>query len=87
MPTKEYYFNYYKNIIKNKEGNIISTEYVDSSTKIKYKCKNDHQVETLPRGLKQGRWCKICNQNRLLNKDGKAKMYNEVKDIIKSMRN
>lgn len=76
------YYNYYKNIVELNGGTIISKKYIDSSISIKYICENGHTISTKPSSLKAGGWCNICNKDRLLNKGGKLKMYEEVKQLI-----
>ena len=76
------YYNYYKNIVELNGGTIISKKYIDSSTPIKYICENGHKTSIITKNLKAGGWCNLCNKDRLLNKDGKLKMYDEGKQII-----
>ncbi len=82
MKTKEYYYKYYKDIIENKGGSIISTEYIDAKTHLEYKCNNGHNISTQPRHLKNGGWCGKCYKNRLSDESRSTKIYNEAKKII-----
>ena len=41
-------------------GQCLSTEYVDTKTKLKWKCAFGHEWEATPRLLKAGHWCPEC---------------------------
>lgn len=58
-------------------GTCLSTEYVNSDTKLKWQCKNGHIWEAIPYSVKSGTWCMICS--------GKArKTIEEMRDIAKN---
>jgi len=82
MPTKEYYYNFYKNIIQLKGGKIKSIEYISSDIPIEYECGKGHTVSTATKKLKSGGWCHLCNDERLKDKNGKEQKYIEIKELI-----
>jgi hypothetical protein len=52
-----------KDLAKNKNGKCLSEEYVDSITKLKWKCNKDGFVwEATPNSIKQGSWCAKCSR-------------------------
>lgn len=58
--TQNKYYNYYKNLIESKGGKMISEEYIDSNTKLKFYCNRDHIIEKLTCELKSDSWCSLC---------------------------
>lgn len=60
-----------KAIAASRGGECLSSTYVNSSTKLRWRCANDHEWEALPRevkgrlnkktGKRQGTWCKVCS--------------------------
>jgi hypothetical protein len=47
---------------KNKNGALLSTEYINSDTKMLWKCKEGHQWEARWDNIKNaGQWCPICS--------------------------
>lgn len=44
----------------NKSGECISTEYVNSRTKMLWKCKDGHKWEAALKTIIRGHWCKTC---------------------------
>lgn len=72
QPPKNILENYYKNhsilneikeIIKLKNGTLLSEEYTNSKTKIKIQCNNDGYIweTTYYQLLKKGSWCPKCS--------------------------
>jgi len=47
-------------IAKERKGKCLSSKYIDSKTKLKWKCEKGHTWETLPTIVKRGSWCPIC---------------------------
>jgi hypothetical protein len=41
-------------------GRCLSTEYVNSSTKLKWECALGHVWEATPQAIKKGKWCVEC---------------------------
>ncbi|MBU0532992.1 zinc-ribbon domain-containing protein [Candidatus Micrarchaeota archaeon] len=48
-------------IAKSKGGKCLSTEYVSTHTKLKWKCKEGHIWMSTPASIKYGSWCPICS--------------------------
>jgi len=50
-------------IALSKEGLCLSTEYINTGTKLKWKCKRGHVWESVPSSIKKGTWCPVCARN------------------------
>ena len=50
---------------KAKKGKLISEKYINSKTKLTFKCEFGHQWGALYYRIKQGHWCPICTRNRV----------------------
>jgi thiol-disulfide isomerase/thioredoxin len=48
---------------KNKEGNLISTNYTDRETKLLWECKEKHQWKATWSNILHGTWCPVCFGN------------------------
>ena len=44
-------------------GECISSEYINNSTKLSWKCKNGHIWSTVPKVILKGHWCPVCCGN------------------------
>ncbi len=55
-------------IAKAKGGRCLSKQYVNSTTKLKFKCKEGHQWDAVPGLIKKGAWCKKCSDNSRVKK-------------------
>ena len=44
----------------NKDGKLISTEYINALTKMSWECKEKHQWEANWNSVRQGSWCPYC---------------------------
>lgn len=42
-------------------GQCLSEKYINSTTKLKWKCKNGHFWGAIPSAIKKGQWCKKCS--------------------------
>lgn len=49
-------------IAKLRGGMCLSNEYVDSKTKLKWRCKDGHEWESAPNNIKSGSWCPSCTK-------------------------
>lgn len=49
-----------KKIAKKRHGKCLSNRYVNSRTKLKWKCEKGHIWIALPPNIKKGGWCPIC---------------------------
>ena len=47
-------------LAEKKGGKCLSTEYVNTRTKLKWQCKEGHVWEARPDNIKRGTWCPIC---------------------------
>ena len=56
-----------KQIAKQKGGKCLSDTYIDAHSKLLWECLKDHQWESTPDKIKQGRWCPHCAGNYPLN--------------------
>lgn len=49
-----------RELAKSKGGECLSEEYINSGTKLKWKCKDNHTWEANPRDVKHKSWCPYC---------------------------
>ena len=45
---------------KHPGAKILSTEYINSKSKIKVRCSKGHTFEMIPNNIRSGRWCRKC---------------------------
>lgn len=62
-----------KLLAESKNGECLAEHYINSSTKVKWKCEKGHIWETTPNHIKLGTWCPICF--------GKHKTIEEMKKL------
>jgi len=67
-----------RTIAKIRGGECLSAEYVDSQTKLKWRCKDGHEWEARPNGIKTGTWCPYCV--------GKNQTIEDMRTIAKERR-
>lgn len=48
-------------IASNRHGKCLSDKYINSQTKLLWKCKEGHSWEAIPNNIKKGRWCPYCS--------------------------
>lgn len=53
-------------IAKSHGGKCLSQKYINSQTKLKWKCEKGHVWEAVPNSIKLGTWCFICGGKELL---------------------
>ncbi len=58
--VKSAYLHRMQKIAQAKGGVCLSTEYINSSTHLLFKCKNGHTWKAVPQNVYQGNWCKQC---------------------------
>jgi len=51
-------------IAKKRGGQCLSLEYINSSTKLIWQCRENHQWEAIPHNVQQGHWCPACGGAR-----------------------
>jgi hypothetical protein len=49
-----------RELAESKGGKCLSETYVNSQTKLKWKCDEGHTWEAIPNSIKRGRWCPFC---------------------------
>jgi len=47
-----------------KHGKLLSTEYTNSKTKLKFECEKGHVFEKFPYSVRQGSWCPVCGREK-----------------------
>ncbi len=52
-------------------GACLSKRYIDTHTKLRWRCAAGHEWEALPLSIKRGHWCEICGNDR----QGRAKAH------------
>lgn len=57
-----------KEIAENRGGHCLSSDYINSQTSLKWKCKEGHVWEAMPGLVKKGTWCPICGIKTRANK-------------------
>ncbi|MEE8402450.1 MAG: hypothetical protein V3R93_01715, partial [Candidatus Hydrothermarchaeaceae archaeon] len=50
-----------QNYAKSQGGECLSKEYINNSTKLKFRCKDGHVWKASPAKIKMGRWCHVCS--------------------------
>ena len=58
---KEKFFHKCKEIAKKNSGKCISDEYINNSTPMKWKCKNNHVWYAIFSNIQKGQWCGKCS--------------------------
>lgn len=77
------YYNKYKTMIEAMGGKIISTNYIDANTKLKFYCENNHTVEHLPYRIGIDK-CQKCPHQKYVQVVDKIAIYNKYCDILKT---
>ena len=49
-----------RTIARERGGECLSTEYVNSQTKLRWRCENKHEWEATPGSVRSGKWCARC---------------------------
>lgn len=49
-----------KELARRRGGRCLSTEYIDSHTKLSWRCKKRHEWDATPNNVKSGCWCPRC---------------------------
>ena len=55
-------------IAKRKGGKCLSNQYINSSTKMKWQCGEEHIWNAISNSIKQGTWCPICESKRRITR-------------------
>jgi hypothetical protein len=71
-----------KNIAAEKHGKCLSDIYINSQSKLKWQCNNNHIWESRPASIINGSWCNICSiKMTTINK--KIDKLNHIKEVAK----
>lgn len=54
------------------QGSCLSDTYINSQTKLLWKCKEGHQFYSNPNSIQQGSWCPKCKRNETAKKQRKS---------------
>ena len=78
--TRALYFAKLKSVVARRGGRILSPEYVNSQTKLRYRCASGHEWSAVPNSIMVGRWCPLCaNATRnLWRKDRVARRLQRI---------
>ena len=60
-------YEYVKNYFIEQECELISTEYINNKTKMKYKCKCGNESSIVFNNFKNGQRCKKCKSSNYIN--------------------
>ena len=58
----------YNQIAKEKGGECLSDQYVNSKTKLTFKCANNHVFNITPASINRGHWCVTCSAKERVKK-------------------
>jgi hypothetical protein len=53
-----------QSIAKARDGKLLSKFYINSQTKLRWRCAEGHSWEAVPNGIKRGSWCGECGDKR-----------------------
>lgn len=49
-------------VAREKDGECLSTIYIQAHSKLRWRCSIGHEWEATPANIKHGQWCSICSQ-------------------------
>lgn len=55
-------------IAESRSGKCLSTEYINSDTKLLWQCQVGHEWSATPDNIKSGKWCRICRVKESANR-------------------
>jgi hypothetical protein len=58
---KKLTLEYMKNLATTKGGLCLSTEYINSTSKLLWRCNKEHEWSANPGSIVKGTWCPECN--------------------------
>lgn len=61
-------------LAESKGGVCVSKNYIDSQTKLRWRCKKGHDWEAMPNHIKNGTWCPVCSGKARLTIDEMQKI-------------
>ena len=63
-PMKETRLQIVRDLIENRGGVLLSTEFVSAKSKLKVRCDQGHEFDATADNLKRKRWCPVCKRAR-----------------------
>jgi hypothetical protein len=54
-----------RQIAKDRGGKCLSEKYINSVTKIKWRCSEGHEWSSVPSSVRSGTWCRKCSRKKL----------------------
>ncbi len=66
--TKRLTIGEMQQIAESRGGKCLSKKYVNSFTKLEWKCKNGHKWMANPESVKRGSWCRKCHNQSLIGR-------------------
>src|SRR5207249_9365014 len=64
----------FRRIVERRGGTILSGAYVNSQTRLQYRCAAGHEWSAVPNSILLGRWCPTCaNEHRKRTQHAKRK--------------
>lgn len=58
------YFEAFKQLVSEKGGTVISSEYLGAHVPLECVCQDGHAFACAPNNMQKGRWCPVCNINQ-----------------------
>src|SRR3989344_90201 len=52
-------------IAAKKGGRCLSKKYINSKTKLRWRCANGHEWEAIPHHINRNHWCPVCNTSNI----------------------
>lgn len=71
------WLTFYKQLAGDRGGVCLSQEYINSKTKLRWRCAEGHEWAAIPENVKGGHWCLICGNKKQGRK--KAKTIEEIR--------
>lgn len=67
---------------KTRNGKCLSTEYVNSKTKLEWECEYGHRWMMIANSVRSGQWCPECAKQRMI--ESKRIPFEEIEKYVKS---
>ena len=67
-------------IVKSKEGQMLSNSYATRLVPMKFQCKKGHIFDKIPKSILKGHWCKICGEESASIK--RRKGIDDIKEFV-----
>lgn len=61
LPFASSKLNELRAIAKSMKGECLSTKYIGTHSKVKWRCQEGHEWESVAKSVKKGHWCPYCN--------------------------